>query len=150
VDVKSDSRHQRWIVHLWLIVVFLMALLVLLLHVSILVHMFLGLLFVSLVIAHLRQRRRTVASLWRELCRAGTWLKPRGRLAWADMLLVVVTFNVIISGFIDYFSTSGGVMIHVGFVRPIRWHSVSAIVLLVFLLFHVAGRARRLRSSDVR
>jgi hypothetical protein len=146
----GDLRQQRWIVHLWLIITFLMALLVLLLHVSILLHIFLGLLFAALVIAHLRQRRRRVASLWRDLRRVGIWLKPRGRLVWADVLLLVVTLNVIVSGFVDYFSRRGGVMIHLGFIRPIRWHSVSAIVLAVFLLFHVLGRARRLRSSEVR
>jgi hypothetical protein len=41
-------------------------------------------------------------------------------------------------------------MIHLGFIRPIRWHSISAIVLLILLLFHVIRRARRLRVSDVR
>jgi hypothetical protein len=148
--MDGDLRQRRWIVHLWLIIMFLMALLVLLLHTPILVHIFLGLLFAVLVLTHLRQRRRTVASLWRDVRRVGSWLRPRGRLAWADVLLLLVTLNVIVSGFVDYFSSGHDVMIHLGFIRPIRWHSISAIVLLILLLFHVIRRARRLRVSDVR
>jgi hypothetical protein len=148
--MDGGPRQRRWIVHLWLMITFLMALLVLILHVSILVHIFLGLLFAGLVIAHLRQRRRTVASLWRDLCRACTWLKPRGRLAWENALLLVVTLNVIVSGFADYFNRDRGVMIHVEFMRPFRWHAVSSIVLLLFLTWHVLRRGKRLRRSVVR
>jgi hypothetical protein len=150
MTIDGDPRQQRWIVHLWLIIMFLMSLLVLLLQTSILVHIFLGLLFAGLVLAHLRQRRRTVASLWRDLRRVTSWLRPRGRLAWADLLLLLVTLNVIASGFGDYFSSGSGVMIHLGFMRPFRWHSVSAIALLILLLVHVIRRASRLRTSAVR
>jgi hypothetical protein len=148
--MDDDFRQRRWIVHLWLIITFLMSLLVLTLRVSILMHIFLGLLFAGLVVAHLRQRRRTVALLWRNLRRVGSWLKPRGRLAWADILLLVVTLNVIVSGFADYFRKGGGVMIHLGIIHPFRWHSVSAIALLIILIWHVIRRAKRLRTSKVR
>jgi len=49
---------------------------------------------------------------------------------------VILTFlfvNVTVSGIADYIIGNRGVFITVGFVRPIRWHAVSAILLLLYL-----------------
>lgn len=140
---------QRWIVHLWLILTVLVSLLTLLPHFSILVHIFFGLLFAGLVVAHLRHRRRTVSILLADLRRFGRWIKPRGRMAWADLLLLFVTINVVLSGFFDYFEHRP-VMICTGLISPIRWHVVSSLVLLVLLTVHTLRRWRRLRTSKVR
>jgi hypothetical protein len=148
--MDNEIRQQRWLVHLWLIISFLLSLVTFPLHLSILAHIFFGLLFAGLVVAHLRQRRRTVRILWRDIKRVAAWIKPRGRMAWADVVLVVVTLNVVVSGFADYFNHNQPVKIPLGFISPIRWHAVSSIVLLVLLVVHTLRRAKRLRTSQVR
>lgn len=94
--MDNKIRQQRWRVHLWLIISFPLPLLTFLLHQSILAHIFFGLLFAGLVVAHLRQCRRTVKVPWRDITRVATWIKPRGRMAWADVVLVFVTLNVVV------------------------------------------------------
>jgi hypothetical protein len=148
--MDNEIRQQRWLVHLWLIISFLLSLITFPLHLSILAHISFGLLFAGLVVAHLRQRRRTVRMLWRDIKRVVAWIKPRGRMAWADVGLVVVTLNVVVSGFADYFNHNQPVMIPLGFISPIRWHAVSSIALLVLLVVHTLRRAKRLRTSQVR
>jgi hypothetical protein len=147
--MDDHSSRQRWIVHLWLMLSVLLSLLTLLPHFSILVHIFFGMLFGGLVVAHLRHRRRTVSILLADLRRFGRWIKPRGRMTWADLLLLFVTINVVVSGFFDYFEHRS-VMISTGLISPIRWHVVSSLVLLVLLTVHTLRRWRRLRTSKVR
>jgi hypothetical protein len=147
--VDDQLSRQRWIVHLWLILTVLLSLLTLLPHFSIFVHIFFGLLFAGLVVVHLRHRRRTVSILLGDLRRFARWIKPRGRMAWADVVLLFVTINVVVSGFFDYFEHRP-VMIRTGFTNPIRWHVVSSLVLLVLVSVHTLRRWRRLRTSHVR
>lgn len=147
--MEDHSRRQRWIVHLWLILTVLLSLLTLLPHFSIFVHIFFGVLFAGLVVAHLRHRRRTVSILLGDLRRFARWIRPRGRMAWADVILLFVTFNVVVSGFFDYFEHRP-VMISTGVISPIRWHVVSSLVLIVLLSVHTLRRRRRLRTSQVR
>jgi hypothetical protein len=148
--VRSDLQRQRWLVHLWLIVSFVLSLAILIVHDAILVHILVGLLFGVLVIVHLGQRQRTVTSLLAKIRKIGSWLRPRGRMAWADFVLFFVTLNVIVSGFVDYYKGGRNVLVHLGFMRPFRWHAVSSILLLLLLVSHLISRWRRLRVSRVR
>jgi hypothetical protein len=147
--VDDQLSRRRWIVHLWLIVTFLLSLFTFVLQMSIFVHIVFGLLFAGLVIAHLRHRRRTVSILLGDMRHFGKWITPRGRMAWADVVLLFVTINVVVSGFFDYFEHRP-VMIATGITGPIRWHVLSSLVLLVLLAVHTLRRWRRIRTSQVR
>jgi hypothetical protein len=102
---------------------------------------------------HLAQRLHTVARLLGNLGRARTWFRRRGRLAWSDLVLALLTFNVLVSGTYDLLS-GNQVILHprnVGIpFRDIGWHVLSALVLLVYLCVHVARRWGRIRHSAIR
>jgi hypothetical protein len=116
-------------------------------------HLVVGLVFVALVGLHVVQRRHTVARLLGNLGRAGTWLRRRGRLAWSDLVLALLTLNVLASGTYDLLS-GNQVILHPRSVgipfRDIGWHVASALVLLVYLCVHVARRWGRIRRSAIR
>jgi hypothetical protein len=147
--VDDQLSRQRWIVHLWLIITFFLSLFTFVLNVSIFVHILFGLLFAALVVAHLGHRRRTVTILLGDMRGFKRWITPRGRMAWADVGLLFVTLNVVVSGFFDYFDHRP-VMLRTGLTSPIRWHVLSSLVLLVLLSVHTIRRWRRLRTSHVR
>jgi hypothetical protein len=147
--VDEQLSHQRWIVHLWLIIAFLLSLFTFVLNTSIFVHILFGLIFAGLVFVHLRHRRRMVSILLGDVRRLRRWITPRGRMAWADVVLLFVTINVVVSGFFDYFEHRP-MMIRTGFAPPLRWHVLSSLVLLVLLSVHTIRRWRRLRTSQVR
>ena len=116
-------------------------------------HLVLGSAFVSLVLVHLAQRRHTVARLLGSLGRPVTWLKRRGRLAWSDLLLALLTLNVLVSGVYDL-ATGNQVILHprssgIPF-REIGWHVSAALLLLAYLCVHVARRWGRIRRSVIR
>ncbi len=116
-------------------------------------HLVVGLAFVALVGVHLAQRRHTVARLVGNLGRAHTWFRRRGRLAWSDLLLVLLSLNVLVSGTYDL-ASGNQVILHprgVGIpFRDIGWHVASALVLLVYLIVHVARRWGRIGHSSIR
>jgi hypothetical protein len=116
-------------------------------------HLVLGLAFVALAGVHVLQRRHTVARLLGNLGRAGTWFRRRGRLAWSDVVLALLTLNVLVSGTYDLLS-GNQVILHprdVGIpFRDIGWHVAGALVLLVYLCVHVARRWGRIRRSAIR
>ncbi|HWF15502.1 MAG TPA: hypothetical protein VG244_04920 [Acidimicrobiales bacterium] len=116
-------------------------------------HLVVGLAFVALVGVHVVQRRHTVARLLGNLGRAGTWLRRRGRLAWSDVVLALLTLNVLVSGTYDL-ATGTQVILHprgVGIpFRDIGWHVASALVLVVYLFVHVVRRWGRIRRSVIR
>lgn len=130
-------------------VTFLLSMFTFVLQASIFVHIAFGLLFGGLVIAHLRHRHRMISVLLGDIRHFAKWITPRGRMAWADVVLLFVTVNVVVSGFFDYFEHRP-VMITTGIMNPIRWHVVSSLVLLVLLVVHTLRRWRRLRTSHVR
>jgi hypothetical protein len=117
------------------------------------IHVVVGSAFVALVVVHVAQRRHTVARLDGNLGRVRTWLTRRGRLAWSDLVLALLTLNVLASGTADLVS-SNKVMLHprdIGIpLRDIGWHALSALVLLAYLCVHVARRWGRLRRSVIR
>jgi len=87
------------------------------------------------------------------LGRARMWFRRRGRLAWSDVVLALLTLNVLVSGTYDVLS-GNQVILHprdVGIpFRDIGWHVASALVLLVYLCVHVARRWGRIRRSAIR
>jgi hypothetical protein len=151
-----EQRHRmraRWLVHVWLIGTFAGSLAALVLIRGLTVHVVIGLAFVALAGTHVAQRRHTVTRLLRNLGSARKWFTRRGRLAWSDLVLSLVTLNVVASGTYDLLSGKK-MMVRLrdlGIPLPdIGWHSLSAIVLLACLCAHVARRWGRLRGSVIR
>jgi hypothetical protein len=109
--------------------------------------------FVALVMVHVVQRRHTVARLVKNLGRPLVWLKRRGRLAWSDLILGLLTLNVLVSGIYDL-ATGGQVILQprswgIPF-RDIGWHVSAALLLTAYLVVHVARRWGRIRRSVIR
>jgi hypothetical protein len=116
-------------------------------------HLVIGLAFVALAGVHLAQRRHTVARLLGNLGRARTWFRRRGRLAWSDLVLALLTLNVLASGTYDALAGYQVILHPRGIGIPFRdmgWHVLSALVLLVYLCVHVARRWGRIRHSVIR
>jgi hypothetical protein len=143
----------RFAVHLCLLAAFAASLATVTLTQEGTPHLVVGLAFVALAGLHLVQRRHTVARLLGNLGRARTWFRRRGRLAWSDLVLSLLTLNVLASGTYDLLSGTQ-VILHphdVGIpFRDIGWHVLSALVLLVYLCVHVARRWGRIRRSAIR
>jgi hypothetical protein len=116
-------------------------------------HLVVGLAFVALAVVHLVQRRHTVARLLGNLGRARTWFGRPGRLAWSDLVVALLTLNVLASGTYDLLS-GNQVILHPRSVgipfRDIGWHVLSALGLLVYLGLHVARRRGNIRRSTIR
>ena len=107
----------------------------------------------GLVLVHIVQRRHTVVRLAASLARPFTWLKRRGRMAWSDLALTILTLNVLISGIYDLCAGSQ-VILHprsVGIpVRDIGWHVSAALLLVAYLCVHVTRRRGRILRSVIR
>jgi hypothetical protein len=149
-DRRTARRSlSRWAVHLGLLCSAAAAIGTLqLLHVRIAIHTDAGLVFVGLVVAHLAQRRRTLARMATQIVRARTFVERRIRLTVSDLLLLFITLNVLVSGVLDW---SRGVPIQLPLPRPFdRWHLDSGLVLVVYLAVHVWRRRKRLRRSTIR
>jgi hypothetical protein len=88
-------------------------------------HVIFGLAFSVLVCAHLAQRRRVSVNLASRLARPRTLVSKPGRLAIADLILLLLTLAMLTSGFWDLIAS-----------RPtrIRWHAVTGITLTVLLI----------------
>ena len=154
LERRADRRTARrslarWAVHLGLLCSAAAALGTLdLLHVRIAIHTDVGLVFVGLVVVHLAQRRRTLASMATRIVRSRTGAGRRIRLTVSDLLLLFTTLNVLVSGVLDW---SRGVPIQLPLPRPFgRWHAVSGLALVVYLAVHVWRRRKRLRRSAIR
>jgi hypothetical protein len=115
-------------------------------HGSLTLHLTLGVTFFALVVLHLLQRRQTVRRLASTLRRAATWVKPRGRLAWSDAILIFFTLNVLVSGSFDL-ATGNKTRLP---VVSISWHVLSSLLLFGYLIVHVVRRRSRFSHSHVR
>jgi hypothetical protein len=150
---REHRTGARFAVHLGLLAAFAASLATVTLTTEGWPHLVVGLAFVALVGGHVAQRRHTVARLLGNLGRARTWFRRRGRLAWSDLVLALLTLNVLVSGTYDLASGTQ-VILHPHAVgipfRDIGWHVASALVLLVYLCVHVARRWGRLRRSTIR
>jgi hypothetical protein len=116
-------------------------------------HLVIGSAFVGFVLIHVAQRRHTVVRLLGNLGRPLTWLKRRGRLAWSDLILALLTINVLVSGTYDL-ATGNQVILQPRSVgipfRDIGWHVSAALLLLAYLGVHVVRRWGRIRRSVIR
>jgi len=150
---RDRRTRARFAVHLGLLAAFAASLATVTLITEGWPHLVVGSAFVALAALHVVQRRHTVGRLFGNLGRARTWFRRRGRLAWSDLLLALLTVNVLVSGTYDLLS-GNQVILHprdVGIpFRDIGWHVLSALVLLVFLSVHVARRWGRIRHSAIR
>jgi hypothetical protein len=116
-------------------------------------HLVIGSAFVALVVVHVVQRRHTVARLAGNLARARTWVRRRGRLAWSDLALALLTLNVLVSGTYDLITGNQVILdprsVGIPF-RSIGWHVSAALLLTAYLVVHVARRWGRIRRSVIR
>ena len=144
----TRGLRSRWIVHLGLLMTAAGALATLtILYIRNAIHSDIGLVFVGLVIVHLAQRRRTVARMVSQLARARSFAERRIRLAGSDVFLAFITLNVLVSGVLDW---SRGEPIELPLPRPFdRWHFLSGVALVVYLIVHVWHRRKRLRRSAI-
>ena len=150
---QSRRAQARFAVHLGLLGTFAVSLATVTLITEGWPHLVVGLAFVALAAVHLVQRRHTVARLLSNLGRARTWFRRRGRLAWSDMVLALLTLNVLASGTYDLLSGNQVILHPRGIGIPFRdigWHVLSALVLLVYLCVHVARRWGHIRRSAIR
>ena len=151
---QRDHRSgTRFLVHLVLLATFAASLATVTAMTEGWPHLVIGSAFVGLVLIHLAQRRHTVARLLGNLGRPLTWLKRRGRLAWSDLVLAVLTLNVLVSGTYDL-ATGNQVILQprdwgIPF-RDIGWHVSAALLLTAYLVVHVARRWGRIRRSVIR
>jgi hypothetical protein len=143
----------RWLVHLLLLGTFAASLATVVLVPEGTLHLVVGLAFVALAGIHVAQRRHTVSRLLGNLGRARTWVTRRGRLAWSDLILGLLTLNLLASGTYDWLSGNQVILqpreVGIPF-RDIGWHVLSALVLLAYLCVHVARRWGRVRRSVIR
>ncbi len=134
----SRSALLRWSVHLLLIT---NAVASLVLEPILTLHVIVGLLFVGFVVVHLVQRRKTSAKLLRRLVHLRGLNRRPGRLAVADALLFVLTAGMLASGLWD---------LAIGHPTRIRWHAITGVILIAYLVVHTLRRRTRLRRSQVR
>ena len=150
---RGRPARARFAVHLGLLVAFAASLATVTVITEGWPHLVVGLAFVAFAVVHLVQRRHTVARLLGNLGRARTCFGRPGRLAWSDLVLALLTLNVLASGTDDLLSGNQVILHPRGFGIPFRdigWHVLSALVLLAYLCVHVARRWSRLRRSAVR
>jgi hypothetical protein len=149
--VPRTPRHawSRWMVHLGLLCSAAAALGTLqLLHVRVAFHADAGLVFVGLVVIHLAQRRRTLARMATQLVWGRPFVERRIRLVASDLLLSLITLNVLVSGVLEW---SRGAPMQLPLPAPFyRWHLDSGIALVVYLVVHMWRRRKRLRRSTIR
>jgi hypothetical protein len=146
---------NRWLVHLWLIVTFVAAPLAwLFTHHNLTIHIALALAFFGLVAVHLAQRRRTTVRLAAQFAHLRSWFTPRGRLAFSDLILFALTLNVMVSGTVDWlvgYNTAFPLRTLTGLpVGYIGWHTLSTVVLIVYLVVHIVRRRKHFRISHIR
>jgi hypothetical protein len=119
-----------------------------LLHVRDTYHIVVGIVFVGLVFVHLTQRRRTVGRMAILLVRTRTFVERRTRLAVSDLLLFLITLNVLVSGIVDWGRSEPT---QLPLPVPLdRWHLDSGLALVIFLVVHVWRRRKRLWRSTIR
>jgi hypothetical protein len=150
---QGSSVQLRFVVHLLLLVTFAASLATVTIVTEGAPHLVVGSAFLGLVLLHLVQRRHTVARLAVAVGRPFTWFKRRGRTAWSDLALALLTLNALFSGVYDL-ATGNQVVIQPRSVgipfRDIGWHVSAALLLLAYLCVHVARRWRRIRRSAIR
>lgn len=134
---RARLARRRALVHIGLIATSAVSLV---LEPTLTLHAAFGFAFIALVVAHLAQRRRTVALL---LGRLATPLSISAgeRLALSDAFLTALAVGMLTSGLWDWLT---------GHPTRVRWHAITGVVLTGYLLVHTLRRARRLGDSGIR
>ena len=154
---RDTIARNRWLVHLALIAAFLAAVTSAIFlsrkylgHSGTTDHSIIGLIVLALVLVHLTQRRHTVGRLLSQLFGRRKATNHSLRLGESDAILWLLTLNAMVSGIADF------VVGHTIFL-PIpgpnilqKWHAMSVVVLLVYVIVHVIRRRKRLRTSHIR
>ena len=153
--VVSRGERRRWYVHLALLVSLAGSLVTLIyLSHSITIHVIFGVAFMVFVLFHLYQRRRTVASLAKQLLVTSHRSQRVSRLAVSDTILEILVANVVASGVVDavsHHATQLNFLGSLGFPPGlIQWHKLASLVLVVYVIVHVARSRNRLRRSHIR
>jgi hypothetical protein len=148
-DQAAQRSRYRWLVHLVLLSSAAAALITLnFLAIRNAIHAVVGFVFVGSVVLHLVQRRATITRMLGQLARARSVAQRRLRLTGSDALLAFITLNVLVSGIIDW---DRGYPVQIPLPRPFgRWHALSSVILVVYLVVHVWRRRKRLRRSVIR
>ena len=154
-SLHLSATRQRWVVHVALIVGFAATLATAITlskkylgHSGTTNHAIISVAVLVVILAHLYQRRHTIARL------TSLWWRRRGqatssRLALSDTVLWLIVANTMVSGVADYVV---GHTIFLPVPGPVviqKWHGFSAIVLLLYVAVHVVRRRRRLRTSHI-
>ena len=141
---------SRWLVHLGLLVFAAAALGTLqLLHIRNAIHAGVGLAFAGLVVVHLAQRRHRIAGMLARLWGFRQHVARELRLLASDAILAFITASVVVSGLLDW--NQGSPLLLPVLPPPFdRWHLLSSVALIVYLIIHVSRRWRRLRRSTIR
>jgi hypothetical protein len=120
-----------------------------LLHIRNAIHADVGLAFAGLAVVHLAQRRHRIAGMLARLRGFRRRVVRELRLLTSDAVLAFVTANVVVSGILDW--NRGAPLLLPVLPPPFgRWHLLSSVVLVVYLVIHVTRRWRRLRRSTIR
>jgi hypothetical protein len=160
-DVPTTSKpvirgeRRRWYVHIALLLTLAGSLVTLIyLSHSITIHVIFGVAFMVFVLFHLYQRRRTVASLAKQITGTARHSKGPSRLAVSDTILELLVLNVLASGIVDivnHQATQLNFLGSLGFPPGlIQWHKLASFVLIVYIIVHVSRRWRRIRRSHIR
>ena len=120
-----------------------------LLHIRNAIHAGVGLAFAGLVVVHLAQRRHRIAGMLAQVRGLRRRVARELRLLASDAVLAFITANVVVSGLLDW--NQGSPLLLPGMPLPFdRWHLLSSVALIVYLIVHVSRRWRRLRRSTIR
>lgn len=148
---------NRWFVHIALIIAFLGATLSPIFlskkylgHSGTTNHAIIGVLVLALVMVHLLQRRHTVGRMFSRLMGHRSSTGHHSRQSLSDLVLWILTLNAMVSGFVDFVD---GRTILLPIPGPFifqKWHLMSVLVLLIYVIVHVVRRRKRLRLSHIR
>jgi uncharacterized protein YebE (UPF0316 family) len=147
-----QGERRRWYVHIALLLTLAGSLVTLIyLSHSITIHVIFGVAFMVFVLFHLYQRRRTVASLVKQVTGRST---GPSRLAVSDTILELLVANVLISGIVDivnHQATQLNFLGSLGFPPGlIQWHKLASFILVGYVIVHVSRRRKRIRRSHIR
>jgi len=153
----ASIARNRWLVHLGLIIGFLGAVISAVFlsrkyvgHSGTTDHAIIGILVLALVLVHLAQRRHTVQQLIARIFGRQRSTARQSRQAASDVILWILLLNATISGVVDFVA---GHTIFLSIPGPSvlqKWHAMSVVILLVYVIVHVVRRRKRLRMSRIR
>ena len=156
-DPRGDRiSRNRWLVHLALIGGFVAAVVsavflsrTYLGRSGVTDHAIIGLIVLALVLVHLIQRRHTVRRLISRLIGRRGSTPTRARQAESDLILCLLVLNATISGVVDFVA---GHTVYLPIPGPSvlqKWHAMSVMALLAYVIVHVVRRRARLRNSRI-